>query len=53
MGRTFEKITVSVTLSRHNSEQDAIDDNAFVNLRNEIQEICSREDYQDIDPMVI
>jgi hypothetical protein len=53
MGRTFEKITVSVTLSRHNSEQDDIDDNAFENLRNEIQELCSREDYKHIDPLVI
>jgi len=52
MGRTHEEIRISVSLSRHNSEQDDIDDNAFENLKMEIREICEREEYQHISPMM-
>jgi|KBSMisStaDraftv2_1062788.scaffolds.fasta_scaffold18538_3 hypothetical protein len=52
MGSTWESINISVTLSRHNSEQDDIDDDAFTNLKREVRELCARDDYKHLDPIV-
>jgi hypothetical protein len=40
MGRTLEQRTISVSLSRHNSEQDKEDDAAFDELLERIADLC-------------
>ena len=49
MGCQTEKIIVSYTVSRHNSEQDVSDDQAAENLRMEIEALIAADsDYSRI-----
>ena len=53
MGRYQATITVSTSLSRHNSEQDEKDDAAFEALTAKIAELCADPQFEDISAQVM
>lgn len=52
MGRDLFQLTVSASVSRHNSAQDRVDDEAFRKLHAEIEKLCAKPDYVTIRPSV-
>lgn len=52
MGYGSKKITVTVRVSRHNSDQDRLDESAADELADRIRMIAGESRYADIDPDV-
>ena len=48
MGRTSAHWTVHASLSRHNSEQDVADNEAWIRLTDELRAICDKPEYADL-----
>jgi hypothetical protein len=48
VGRTCEEFKVSAMLSRHNSEQDRIDDALWEELQARVRAICQEHRYASI-----
>lgn len=53
MGYTSESITISVTLSRHNSDQDRQDNADWQELQERIEMIVREHRYEGISAMVV
>lgn len=53
MGRQWEDFTVSASLSRHNSDQDEIDNALWEELQVRIRLIIMEHRYDPINPMII
>lgn len=53
MGRQWEEIKVAAHLSRHNSDQDEIDNALWEELQERISLIIMEHRYEPINPMVI
>lgn len=52
MGREYRTISVTCSVSRHNSEQDDLDEAAYDHMREAIEQLVKHSHYQDISPMV-
>ena len=52
MGREAVNLTISCTVSRHNSERDIRDDRLVDELVAEIMEVCRQKKYEPIRPDV-
>jgi hypothetical protein len=53
MGRKQERLTVAAHVSRHNSEQDDIDDKLWEELSNDILEVTKNPKYESINAMIL
>jgi hypothetical protein len=51
VGWTSESITIHVSLSSHNSEQDKIDRKIWKQLRKKINKELNKKKYKSISPM--
>lgn len=51
MGRECVEFRVVATISKHNSEQDLIDDMLWEELQGRINAICMEHRYESIGPM--
>jgi hypothetical protein len=51
MGRQWEDFKISASLSRHNSEQDIIDNSLWEELQERIKLIVMEHRYEPINPM--
>jgi len=52
MGYDQKQILISARVSRHNSEQDQVDDGLFDDLANRIRQIVAEPQYESIEPNV-
>lgn len=52
MGRDVVKLKITATLSRHNSEDDIIDNELWEEIKNEIRCLLETPEYERISPML-
>jgi hypothetical protein len=52
VGRELQELKVSASLSRHNSDDDHLDDSSWEELKDRIELICRERRYERISPMV-
>lgn len=52
MGRQHVDLKITASVSRHNSEQDEIDDDLWDELRDEISDLLCKARYESIRPEV-
>ena len=52
MGRDSVRFSVSAVLSRHNSEDDEIDNRLWEKLQEEIRDLIDHPEFERISPMI-
>lgn len=53
MGSDIVQVTVMAHISRHNSEQDVADDEAWEELRRRLELLCRETEFRRINPVPV
>lgn len=53
MGYDQRKLMIVARVSRHNDERDEEHDRLWEKLREEVETLCERPEYQEIDAMAV